>query len=132
MIFPRLLILATGIPLFLTVPNVAYSGIKVGAFIPTNSDFSVPAAFTAGIDAHLNLKKRFRIGAEMVYVHNITGDEYKYSTDIFYGDEIESDLMIMNFSLVGKYYFTDNLYLGVGAGYFCRVSRYLRQASHVS
>ena len=123
-----LVLLAAG--LAITPPEVN-AGMKVGVFIPSNKEFRAAPAF--GLDGRWSVGKKLKLGFETLYVHEVTGKDFLYSKGGFLSgecyldgttlicppvEEIKSDLYLLNIMAAAWYSLTENIYCGIGGGYF--------------
>ncbi|MBC8527003.1 MAG: hypothetical protein H8D22_09155 [Candidatus Cloacimonetes bacterium] len=113
----RLIILIFFFTVILYKPVFLHGGLKLGLFSPTNSEF--PTSFAVGFDGRFNITKKFKLVFEVLYVHEVTGKNFIYSKFTGSGfKDIKSDILLMNIMLSGVYYCTENIYCGLGLGYF--------------
>jgi len=113
------------------LPSVASAGMKMGVFIPSNREFRAAPAF--GLDGRWRVTDKLKLGFETFYAHGVTGQDFLYGKGGFLSgqchwegsafvcppnEEVKSDLYLINVMVAAWYHLTENVYCGVGGGYF--------------
>jgi hypothetical protein len=100
--------------LLLAAPSNA--GIKLGFYIPQNSDYD--PSFTVALDGRFRVTDQLRLGFELAVVPGLGGTEIGYDVGLMSVDYKTSKLLFESLTTGGWWYFTDHLYGGLGVGYY--------------
>jgi len=95
----------------------SYAGIKLGFYIPQNSDYD--PSFTVALDGRFRVTDQLRLGLELAVVPGLGGTEIGYYDGGFFSAHFEtSKLWFASLTTGGWWYFTDHLYGGLGVGVY--------------